>query len=457
MTTVMEPTGTHPFPQRDRQPVMCYPMPWAPPESQSVATDMGLVRPTPHQRPKAMYVHIPFCAYLCGFCPFVKYKHNEERVAAYLADLKREMTSYAQTDYFAGATFGSMYLGGGTASILAGDQIRDLLGHAKRVFRFEDDAEITLECSPITVDPDKFRAARLAGVNRVSFGVQTFDDEIGRLADVAQDGDTSRRVVAWARDAGIDHVSIDLIYNLPGQTSQQVMRDIDSALDIGVKQITMFPLSVMPNTKLFRDVNERRVAGIGFLDHELELARSATGHLIARGLNQTSVPDFSLPGVTYRHARIHFQEFEDLLGLGAGAMGSVNEYTYVNVAELNRYAELTAAGVPPVNAGQSTPEQERTRATMVMGLRMLEVPRATFRARHGAEPEDVFPELLADLAGRGLIEADDVGVRLTETGVLFGYDVAKSFYSPQIRAVGQRLAESLARKRDLAAPTESGS
>ncbi|GAB2811628.1 coproporphyrinogen-III oxidase family protein [Lentzea nigeriaca] len=447
MTATKEPAL--PFTARDRYPVMCYPMPWASPDYPAIASQMGLGSPAPTPGPKAMYMHIPFCQYLCGFCPFVKYKQDPERIRQYLVDLKREIDNYGATPYFRDAAFGSLYMGGGTASILEPEQLADLVGHARSVFTFAPDAEITLECSPITVDEDKLRQVAQAGVNRVSFGVQTFDDEVGRASDVAQDGDTSRRVIGWAQAAGIDHISIDLIYNLPGQTAEHVRSDIDSALAAGVKQVTMFPLSVMPHTKLFRDVNERKVAGIGELDHELELARVAAEHLGERGLAQTSVPDFSLPEVTYRHAQLHFTEFEDLLGLGAGAMGTVNEYTYVNVAELKRYRELTEQGLPPINAGQQTPESERPRATMAMGLRMLEVKRSTFVARHGVQPEDLFGPLLTELTDRDLIVVDDDGVRLTPTGTLFGYDVAKAFYSDQIKAVGQKLAESLARKRDV--------
>lgn len=448
MTTTLQRESAHPFAKRDRYPVMCYPMPWAAPNYESIADQMGLSQPALTHGPKAMYMHIPFCQYLCGFCPFVKYKQDEERIRQYLVHLKHEMETYAATPYFSGAFFGSLYMGGGTASILAPDQLAELVGHSKDVFQFAEDAEITLECSPITVDPEKFRVVREAGVNRVSFGVQTFDDEISKAADVAQTGDTSRQVIRWAQDAGIDHISIDLIYNLPGQTARQVISDIDNALEVGVKQVTMFPLSVMPHTKLFRDVNEHKISGIGDLSHELELCRAATEHLGGRGLVQTSVPDFSLPEVTYRHARIHFSDFEDLLGLGAGAMGTINEYTYVNVAELKRYQELTDEGTPPVNAGQQSPEAEKPRATMAMGLRMLEVSRKTFLERHGVDPETIFGDLLTDLSGRGLIEVTAAGVRLTSLGTMFGYDVAKSFYSDEIRVKGQKLAESLARKRD---------
>lgn len=449
MTITQERGSLYPFAARDRHPIMCYPMPWAQPDHSAITAQMELNR-SPHSvAPAAMYMHIPFCQHLCGFCPFVKYRQDAERIRQYLVDLKREMDTYASTPHFTGTRFGSLYMGGGTASILEADQLADVVGHARSVFTFVDDAEITLECSPITVDAEKLRRIGGMGVNRVSFGVQTFDDEVGRAADVAQSGDTSRDVIRWALAAGIEHVSIDLIYNLPGQTAEHVRRDIDSALAIGVEQVTMFPLSVMPHTKLSRDVEEHKISGIGDIDHELELARVATEQLAVRGLRQTSVPDFSVPGATYRHAKIHFEDFGDLLGLGAGAMGTVNEYTYVNVAELKRYRELTEQGIPPVNAGQQTPESERARATMAMGLRMLEVRRSTFVDRHGVQPEEMFGPLLTDLSERGLVMVDADGVRLTPLGTLYGYDVAKSFYSDKIRAVGQKLAESLARKRDV--------
>ncbi|WP_378789592.1 coproporphyrinogen-III oxidase family protein [Nonomuraea fastidiosa] len=452
---MMSATAALPYAARDRYPVMCYPMPWAPPQYERIAEQMELDRPSRAPQPAAMYMHIPFCDYLCGFCPFVKYLKDEGRVRKYLDDLKSEMAMYARTPYFRSTVFGSLYMGGGTASSLSATQLAEIISFAREQFTFAPDAEITLECSPITVGPEKFAAVRKAGVNRVSFGVQTFDKEIGQASDVAQDGETSLRVIRQAQEAGIDHISIDLIYNLPGQGVAPLLTDLDIALDAGVKQITLFPLSIMPHTKLFRDVNEGKAGRPGDLAHELELCQQAGEHLAARGLRQTSVPDYSLPDVTYRHARIHFTDFGDLLGLGAGAMGTVNEYTYVNVAELKRYTELTAQGVPPVNAGQLTPHEERPRATMAMGLRMLSVARQTFRDRHGQEPEDVFGPLLDDLTRRDLLVCDTDEIRLTELGALFGYDVAKEFYSDEIRARGQKLAESLARKRDVAAPASA--
>jgi oxygen-independent coproporphyrinogen-3 oxidase len=438
---------TLPYERRDHYPVMSYPMPWAAPVLEDVAAQMTLNTPA-GGRPKAVYMHIPFCEYLCGFCPFVKYPKDEARIARYLVDLKNEIAFYAETPRFSSVTIGSMYMGGGTASVLSPAQLVDIIGFTKSALRFEPDAEITLECNPRTVSPEKFAAVRATGVNRVSFGVQTFNDEIGKATDVAQSGATSRQVVEWALEAGIDNVSIDLIYNLPGQTGAALLADLDTALAIGVKQITLFPLSVMPHTRLFRDITAQKVE-IGALHHELDLATLATGHLAERGLLQTTTSDFSWPGITYRHAQIHFCDFEDLLGVGAGAMGCINEYTYVNVAELNRYTELTGRRLPPINAGQPTPEEERTRATMAVGLRMRSVERETFQERHGCQPEDEFGDLLDQLQGRGLIECTPKDVRLTDLGTLFGYDVAKEFYSDTIRAHGQRLAEALARKRDV--------
>jgi oxygen-independent coproporphyrinogen-3 oxidase len=423
-------------------------MPWASPRHEEIAVQMGLQHPRPEPQIAAMYMHIPFCEYLCGFCPFVKYLKDEARVEAYCADLMREMDFYAATPYFQTTIFGSLYMGGGTASSLSAQQLSAVISHARSVFRFAPDAELTLECSPITVTPEKFAAIRAAGINRVSFGVQTFDAEIGAASDVAQSGETSLQVIRWAQEAGIGSVSIDLIYNLPGQMDSHLLRDLDTALTAGVGQVTLFPLSIMPHTKLFRDVSGGNVKGIGDLHHELDLCEQASRHLADRGLRQTSVPDYTAPDFDYRHARIHFTDFGDLLGLGAGAMGTVNEYTYVNVAELKRYTEM-AGQVPPVNAGQLTPEAERVRATMVMGLRMLSVSRATFSARHGVQPEDAFGELLNDLEERGLIEVTSDAIRLTRLGMMFGYDVAKEFYSDGIRAQGQKLAESLARKRDV--------
>lgn len=438
-----------PYQERDRLPIMSYPMPWQAPQLADVADLMGLRQPAPTPGPKAMYMHIPFCEYLCSFCPFVKYLKDEEKVHVYLEALKAELHFYASTPYFQSATFGSLYMGGGTASCLNSEQLVEVITLCKRIFRFEDDAEITLEANPRTVNEEKFQAVQGAGVNRVSFGVQTFDDTVGSQADVAQTGLTSQEAIQTAMRSGINYVSIDLIYNLPGQTFEVVQHDLERALDLGIRHITLFPLSVMPHTRLFRLVKDKQVPEIGNLEHELELSTQATVFLRSKGFIQNSVPDFSMPGTLYRHAHIHFRQLEDLLGVGAGAMGSVNKYNYVNVAELSRYSELNAAGFPPINAGQPTPLEEKPRSAMCMNLRLLSVDKVDFRRRFSHDPEYYFGELLERLQREGLIEIDEHEVRLTDLGVLFGYNVAKEFYSDEIRARGQKLAEVLARKRDV--------
>lgn len=448
MTTAARVTS-YPYQERDRSPIMSYPMPWQAPRLEEVAELMGLNQPSAMRGPRAMYMHIPFCEYLCSFCPFVKYLKDEEKVKIYLDALKAELHFYASTPYFKSATFGSLYMGGGTASCLSSEQLVEVLTLCKQIFRFEPDAEITLESNPKTIDLEKLQAVRGAGVNCVSFGVQTFDDTVGSQADVAQTGLTSKQAVQTAMQAGINYVSIDLIYNLPGQTFEIVQRDLEVAMDLGIRHITLFPLSVMPHTRLFRLVKDKQVSEIGDLAHELSLSTQAGEFLRSKGYMQNSIPDFALPGTLYRHAHIHFRQLEDLLGVGAGAMGSVNKYNYVNVAELSRYSEVNAGGLPPINAGQQTPLEEKPRSAMCINLRLLSVDKADFRRRFGHDPEYYFAELLERLQNQGLLEIDEHEVRLTELGILFGYNVAKEFYSDEIRAHGQKLAEALARKRDV--------
>lgn len=438
-----------PYEYRDRHPVMCYPMPVQAPILEDVYDSMELHKASISQKCKAMYLHIPFCEYLCSFCPFVKYLKDEEKVQEYLDALKKEVEFYSASPYFKSSRFGSLYMGGGTASCLSTNQLVDLLSLLKKSFIFADDAEITLESNPQTVSLEKFQAVRKVGVNRVSFGVQTFNDKIGSETDVAQDGFTSKQAIQWAIKAGIENVSIDLIYNLPGQQAHDLLKDIDIAIEIGVKQITLFPLSVMNHTVLAQKVKAGKVKAIGELRHELDLCIEATQYIKKKGYVQTSVVDFSDPQSQYRHARIHFHDFEDLLGLGAGAMGSVNEYTYVNVGELNRYFEMNNQKLPPINAGQKTPEDERARALLTMGLRLISIDRNDFQKRFGTNPEDIFGDTIERLKKKGLLEVGEQEIRLTELGILFCYNVAKEFYSDEIRNRGQKLAESLARKKDI--------
>ena len=444
-----------PYPSRDKRPVICYPMPTDKLVDQEQSlTDMGLDSSATNLRPRAMYIHIPFCEHLCGFCPFVKYSADEGRIESYVQDLVREIKFYGDTEMLrSGGEVGSIYFGGGTGSILTPRQVDLALDAVRTHHRTASDIEITLESSPITVDSDKLKAVAQSGVNRISFGVQTLDADLSRDIDVAQDATKSIAAIQDAQRAGIDNVSIDLMYNLPGQSDEVLREDVRRSSELGVGQVTLFPLAVVPGTKLSRDINAGLLSTVGSTRREVELALVAKEALENAGYYQRSVPDFARPGNRYRHSEIHFQELGDLIGLGAGAVVSINWYVYVKVAELQRYASLAGQG-PACNTGVRASQDERLRGALVMGLRLLRTKNDLFRAEDeaGRNPREVFPEILEDLEERGLIESDDDEVRLTETGAMFGYDVAKEFYSEEIREQGQRLAERLSRLKDVESP-----
>jgi putative oxygen-independent coproporphyrinogen III oxidase len=446
MNVIQQPL---PYSTRDLLPVMAYPMPWQSQTHDCLDRIMGLAQPAPTSAAKAMYIHIPFCEYLCSFCPFVKYPKNEAKVTAYLAALKREIDHYASSTYGQSIRFGSLYMGGGTASSLSTAQLVDLITYCRTRFNFEHDAEITLESNPTTVNVDKLRAVAQAGVNRISFGVQTFNDAIGAETDVDPDGKTSLQAINWALAAGIENISIDLIYNLPGQSTVDLLADINTAYQAGVKQVSLFPLAVVPQTQLFQKVRRGAVAPVGELEHEITLHLEAASLLEHLGFKQRSIPDFRQAPYDYRHSEIHFRWLEDLVGLGAGAMGIVNDYVYVNVGELERYDQLTSQNLLPVNAGVKISAEEQPRSAMILGLRQLSLSRSDFRERFGHDVNYYFASLIAALEGRSLIALDDASISLTQLGRIFGYNVAKEFYSESVRQQGQRLAERLSRRNDV--------
>lgn len=417
---------------------------------------MGLGSPSASTLPKAMYLHIPFCEYLCDFCPFLKFLKTDARVEAYLRNLKLEIDLYASTPYFQSAAFGSLYMGGGTASSLSTAQLVDLVSTLKTKFRFVPDAELTLESNPNTVNPDKLRAVREAGINRISYGVQTFDEALAKTTDVDPSAQRSMRAIEEALEVGFTNISIDLIYNLPGQSLDQLRLDLETAHRLGVGQVSLFPLAVVPKTALFQQIKRGKVVAPGNLAHQIKLFQEAKRVTAALGYRHQSVPDFRKDGVDYRHSEIHFRDLEDLLGLGTGGMGVVNDYIYVNIGELDRYQEHVRSGMLPINAGIKGAEAERPNGAMALGLRRLAVSKAQFQERFGAPPESFFGAVIDDLIERGLLTDDDDEIRLTELGTVFAYNVAKEFISEEVGQRGQKLADGLARKRDVPASDPTG-
>ncbi len=386
-------------------------------------------------RPKlSLYLHIPFCDHRCAYCDFNAYAGLDGLIPAYVEALRREMALWAP--HAAGHQIDTVFLGGGTPSLLSPRQLASLIDSAAGRFRLRPGAEVSMEANPGTVDEAKLRGFRAAGVNRLSLGVQSLDDiELARL-DRIHTAQAARRAYDEARAAGFDNINLDLIFGLPYGSPASWRRTLEAALALGPEHLSLYALSVEEGTPLARQVASGRERAPD-PDAAADQYEWACERLAAAGYRQYEISNWALPGRECRHNLVYWRN-EPYLGLGAGAHSYFGGRRVAVVSAPRRYIDLvnqTADGSSPESMRQLAAAEPLGRAeamaeTMMLGLRLNEgVAHARFRERFGEGPQAPFGAVVAECVEQGLLIDDGLALRLTERGRLLGNEVFVRFFA----------------------------
>lgn len=360
-------------------------------------------------KPLALYIHIPFCRSKCIYCDFSSWANREECRDEYLNALKQELAGWKDKlkDYEAR----TLFIGGGTPSILPGSAISGLLDEVRKTLPVCDDAEITMEANPGTTSPEQLRICRAAGVNRISFGAQSMDDallkKLGRIH-------TSREIceaVAMAREAGFENVSLDLMYGLPGQTQEHWLDTLDKAAALKPDHISAYSLIVEEGTPLYERAQRGEMAIPG--DEEtISMQRAAIERLECAGYHRYEISNYSRPGCECRHNIVYWDRGE-YLGLGCAAHSLMNGERFENPRELDRYL----AGVRAQERVKLDREDEMEE-TLMLSTRMTRgMNLDAYREQFGVDFEIRHAKQIAMLQKHGLIEIKNGYLRLTRSGL----------------------------------------
>src|SRR4051812_5910150 len=361
--------------------------------------------------PLALYVHIPWCVRKCPYCDFNSHERSGALPEAeYVNKLLEDLESLLPSVW--GRRLTSVFIGGGTPSLFAPQSIDALLSGVRARLPLEPGAEITLEANPGTVEAARFRGFREAGVNRISLGVQSFDDRmlaaLGRIHGAAE----ARNAITTAL-ASFDNVNIDLMYGLPGQTLDMARADIGEALACGVPHISAYQLTIEPNTVFYR-----RPPPLPEHDDCADMQLAVEAALAAAGYQHYETSAFARPGHRCRH-NLNYWQFGDYLGIGAGAHGKVSFADGVTRHERIKQPRDYLVAPSTLVREASVPPTELPFEFMLNALRLVEgFPIALFEERTGL-PFVTVVRQLEDAERRGLIERDWQRVRPTERGRLF--------------------------------------
>lgn len=376
--------------------------------------------------PLSLYVHLPWCVRKCPYCDFNSHAAKGELpFQAYVDALVRDLEHDLPLAW--GRSVHSVFFGGGTPSLFPPQAIDRFLQAASARLRFTPGLEITLEANPGTAEHGRFDGYRAAGVNRVSFGIQSFDDgclqRLGRIHDSAE----AEAAVKLAQDAGFDNLNLDLMYALPGQDLAMAERDLERAFALQPAHISHYQLTLEPNTVFFA----RPPQGIPDDDDAWDIQEHCQDLLAQAGYGHYETSAYARPGRQCAH-NLNYWRYGDYLGIGAGAHGKITlgaEQTIVRRWKHKHPATwMAAAGTAAAIGGEERIDpQRRPFEFMLNALRLHEgFDLDDFQARTGLPPEAVMPQLL-QARQRQWLELQDRQVRPTTLGRRFANDVIALF------------------------------
>jgi oxygen-independent coproporphyrinogen-3 oxidase len=365
-----------------------------------------------------IYVHLPFCPYICPYCDFAKWPWRASQGRRYLAALEREIEA---TPTQRAAT---LFLGGGTPNAYDAESIEALMQRLTRRFGPFDEASI--EVNPELVSPGAFARYLDAGITRLSIGVQSFDP--GEIATLGRKHTISdvRNAVEQARAAGLRSVSLDLMFAVPGQTPQSWQRSLQSAIATGVDHVSCYGLTIEAGTP-FEGWLEREPGAFFDDTAEAELYGIAIDELSSAGFEQYEISNFARPGHRCAHNENYWAN-GDYVGLGVGAASFLNGERKTNTRSFDEYIEAVERGTPIPAESERLRGFRRAGEAIMLALRTAEgVELEPFRTRYGVDVERHYAPVLQRYASGGLLERGGGRVRLTERGRFLANEVCGAF------------------------------
>lgn len=370
-------------------------------------------------KPTSAYVHIPFCTQICYYCDFSKVFIKNQPVDSYLEHLIEEYDSYDIKK------LRTLYIGGGTPTALSAPQLAFLLEKLSDKLDLSYLEELTIEANPGDLDQEKIAVLKDSPVNRVSLGVQTFNDRMLKQIGRSHSEKDIYENIANLKKAGFDNISIDLIYALPKQTMEDVKINVAKAIALDIPHMSLYSL-ILENHTVFMNRMRRGKLPLPKEDLEAEMFEYIIAELEKAGFEHYEISNFSKPGFESRHNLMYWDNAE-YYGIGAGASGYVNGVRYKNHGPIRHYLQAVEAGNARVQEEALT-LNEKMEEEMFLGLRKKSgVSKKRFEEKFGLSFEDQYGAVVAKLTEQGLLVPDRDIVRMTKQGLFLGDTVAEKF------------------------------
>ena len=371
------------------------------------------------KKPTSAYVHIPFCTQICYYCDFSKVFIKNQPVDSYLAHLLQEFHSYDIQK------LRTLYIGGGTPTALSASQLEVLLEGLTKNLDLSMLEELTIEANPGDLDADKIAVLQNSAVNRVSLGVQTFDDKMLKKIGRSHTEKDIYENIDRLKLAGFDNISIDLIYALPGQTMDQVKDNVAKAIALDIPHMSLYSL-ILENHTVFMNRMRRGKLPLPKEELEAEMFEYIISELERAGFEHYEISNFSKQGFESRHNLMYWDNAE-YYGIGAGASGYVDSVRYKNHGPIRHYLKAVEEGSARINE-EHLSQREQMEEEMFLGLRKKSgVSMARFEEKFGRSFQELYGDVVRELIQQGLMQVEGDRVRMTKRGLFLGDTVAERF------------------------------
>jgi len=373
-----------------------------------------------------LYIHIPFCSAICNYCNFNRGLFDAALKEQYVGALQREIAGKGD-----GSLVDAIFFGGGTPSLLEPSEIAAIISTCRSAFDVTPDAETTLEANPETVTPERLSGFRAAGINRLSYGVQSFrDDELQRLSRL-HSASRAGEAFAMAREAGFDNISLDLMMWLPQQSIPQWLESVDALIGLGPEHASLYILELYPNAPL-REAMARSKWSLAPDDDAAEMYLEAMTRLDRAGYAQYEISNVARPGRESRHNLKYWSDGE-WLGFGCGAHSTRRAVRWKNLSSTTEYIAAVAAGGQLEVERRELSRHEALEEALFTGLRLASgIDLNAMKVRYGADVWALYGRELERFRKTGLLIYDGRLLRLSRAGMLLANEIMSVFLSSPV-------------------------
>ena len=360
-----------------------------------------------------LYIHIPFCVTKCKYCDFNSFKIDLNEKIKYLNYLGEEMKLYKEE--IKNREIDSVFVGGGTPSILNENEINILFEKIKENFNIKSNAEITMECNPGTLTLNKLKVMKKSGVNRLIIGLQAVQNHhlkyIGRIHTFEE----FEKNYHDAKQMGFDNINIDLMYALPNQSREDWMESLEKVVKLNPTHISAYSLILEENTELFK-MYERDEFNLLDENTDIEMYEYTIDYLKSHGYNQYEISNYAKDNFECKH-NVLYWKCEEYVGIGASASGYFNGIRYNNICELDNYEKMILEGEKPIEWEEKLSIKDEIEESIFLGLRMNEgIQISDFKEKYNFDFEKEFKNEIEKLSKMELIEIDNNLMKLTQKG-----------------------------------------